>query len=342
MLAVGFGLAGCSGKTAMIEENQLKLQELVEMNAHQIGDVAQRIEQNQANLERAIGSLNSSAEQLAAQIDTVAEGHAELQRTVAANNVQMKDKVSAIEGRQQQAQKGIADLENSAVTAVADIAALSSKQRELEGLIETNGQALASRIQSMEDYQSAMQNEIRNVQAGAEKIAASLAVLAGSQAKLEEAVQSDRQQTAGRLSRIEDKQQSQQGRIQELSGNVQEVAASVKALSDNLVKLQEVLQNDTRNLAEVIEVIGQGQIESDSRAERAIRELSGAIGAIERNQAAFRNQIEEIRSSTGEMISSLTATLEQLRVSESGSVVEETSKVAKTQASAPSDLKEQN
>jgi chromosome segregation ATPase len=241
--AVSLSLAGCGKQMARIEENQLKVQALVELNAQQIGDVARRIEENQQALQDAIGNVRDSAQKLASDLASVAGEHAKLQKMVRDNNLQMTDKIAMMEQRQQNLQAGIEDVRSGTVQVAADIVGLGDKQAKLEEMIEANSRTLVSKV-----------------------------------------------------------------------------AASVDALEQNLLKLKEILQNDTRNLADIVQIIGQQQIEFEAKVERDIRGLAESMSAVEQNKAELQKQIEEVRSNTQAMISNLTTALEQLkaRVSQTG------------------------
>jgi len=241
--AVSLSLAGCGKQMARIEENQLKLQALVELNAQQIGDVAQRIEENQQALQDAIGNVRDSAQKLASDLASVAGEHAKLQKMVRDNNLQMTDKIAMMEQRQQNLQAGIEDVRSGTGQVAADIVGLGDKQAKLEQMIEANSRTLVSKV-----------------------------------------------------------------------------AASVDALEQNLLKLKEILQNDTRNLADIVQVIGQQQIEFEGKVERDIRGLAESMSAVEQNRAEFQKQVEEVQSNTQAMINNLTTALEQLkaRVSQTG------------------------
>lgn len=241
--ALSLSLAGCGKQMARIEENQLKLQGLVELNAGQIGDVARRIEENQQALQNAIGNVRDSAQKLASDLASVAGEHAKLQKMVRDNNLQMTDKIAMMEQRQQNLQAGIEDVRSGTVQVAADIVGLGDKQAKLEQMIEANSRTLVSKV-----------------------------------------------------------------------------AASVDALEQNLLRLKEVLQNDTRNLADIVQIIGQQQIEFEAKVERDIRGLAESMSAVEQNKAELQKQIEEVRSNTQAMISNLTTALEQLkaRVSQTG------------------------
>jgi predicted nucleic acid-binding Zn-ribbon protein len=339
--AVSLSLAGCGKQMARIEENQLKVQALVELNAQQISDVARRIEENQQTLQDAIGNVRDSAQKLASDLASVAGEHTKLQKMVQDNNRQIADKMAAVEQTQQNLQAGIEDVRNGTVQVAADIVSLSDKQTRLEEMIEANSRTLVSKVAAMEQDQARLQTEIKNVQVGAKQLAADLTAVAEARARLEEMVRSDRRRTDEKTAAIDQGQSSQQTEIETVKNNVRKVAASVDALEQNLLKLKEILQNDTRNLADIVQVIGQQQIEFEGKVERDIRGLAESMTAVEQNRAEFRKQIEQVQSNTQTMINNLTTALEQLkaRVSQTGPL--ESTESAKTAVSA-SQVKKQD
>jgi chromosome segregation ATPase len=299
-VAVCVGVSGCGNKMARIEENQLKLQGLVEMNAHQISKAAQQTEQNQQDLQAAIKLIRNSTEELTAQIASLGSEHTKLQATVQANNVQMSDKIGGIE----------------------------QKQQTFEGEIDA--------------YQGRIAGEIRNVQAGTAQVAADLAAVADAHARLEEAAQNERQRADGKVSVLEQDLLKQREEIEAVGGNVRKLTASVGALEENLVKLQSILQNDMQNLADVIKVVGQGQIEFEDNVERRIGELVGSMGLLEQSQAALREQTEEMASSNQAIISNLAVTLEQLKTRVSSLVPTEPSRAANTKVAVSEEVRQRN
>jgi len=336
------GLGGCGNNMARIEENQLRLQALVEMNAHQIGKAAQRAEQNQQDLQVAMNLITNSTEGLAAQIASFGSEHTKLQARIQANNAQMSDKIAGVEQKQQAFQRNIDDLQNGTVVVAADMTALGENQAKLGEMIDENRRTLAGKVKTIEDYQGRLQSEIRNVQAGTAQVAADLAAVADAHSSLEEAVQNEKERTDGKVSTLERDRLKQQKEIETIMNNVRKLTGSVGALEDNLLKLQEVLQNDMQNLADVIEVVGQGQIEFEGNVERRIGELAGSMNLLEQNQTELRKQAEEMRSSNQAVISNLAATLDQLKTRISSIVPTEPPKVAKTKVTISKEVKQQN
>ena len=299
-LAVCVGVGGCGNKMARIEENQLKLQTLVEINAHQIGKAARQAEQNKQDLQAAIELIRSSTEELTAQIASLGSEHTNLQATMQADNARMSDKIGGIE----------------------------QKQQTFESEIDA--------------YQGRIAGEIRNILAGTAQVAADLAAVADAHAKLEETTQNERQRADAKVSVIEQDLLKQRGEIETVGSSVRKLTASVGTLEENLVKLQSVLQNDMQNLADVIKVVGQGQIEFEDNVERRIGELVGSMGLLEQNQAALRKQADEMRSSNQAVISNLAVTLEQLKTRVSSLAPTEPSRVANTELAVSQEVKQRN
>jgi len=298
--AICVGAGGCGNKMARFEENQLKLQTLVEMNAHQISQAAQHAEQNQQDLQAAIKLIRDSTEELTAQIASLGSEHTKLQETVLADNAQMSDKIGGIE----------------------------QKQQTFESEIDA--------------YQQRIAGEIRNVRAGTAQVAADLAAVADAHAKLEETAQNERQRADGKVAVLEQDLLEQREQIEAIGGNVRELTASVGVLEENLLKLQSILQNDIQNLADVIKVVGQGQIEFEDNTDKRIGELVGSMGLLERSQTALREQAEEMASSNQAMINNLAVTLDQLKTRISSLAPMQPPRAVNTEVAVPEEVKQRN
>ncbi|MHC4740395.1 MAG: hypothetical protein ACYS8Z_00630 [Planctomycetota bacterium] len=324
-----FITSGCGNKMARVEENQLRLQALVEMNAQQIGKVAHRIEENQQTLQEAIESVRSSTQRLAGDIASVVGEHVELQKSVRAADAAITGKITDIEDKQ-------GNLHSLAVASAADIAALQSSHTKLQEKAKKDDQDLTKKITAVEIDQDRLQTEIENAQAGVARVAASLNAVADAHAKLEEVAKIDGERTATRISQIDQEQIAQQNEIQSMGSNVRKIVADIAALEENLGKLQEVLQNDAQNLADVVDIIRQRQTGFEGKIAKDFRELADFVRTIEQNQAKLAEQASSIQKSTQTMISDMSAAMDGLKTRTSSSEPPKVPKVAKTK-SAPSE-----
>lgn len=232
---------GCGNKMARIEENQLRLQTLVEMNAQQIGSVTKRIEENQQTLQQTIETLRSNTQKLVSDIESAVGEHVALQKSVRAADAAINAKIADIEQKQ-------ANLNTLTVASAADINALAGSHAKLQQTLKNDNQTLAKKITAAENDQERLQTEIQNAQAGVARVAASLNAIADEQAIIREAAKIDAEKTDTRLSLIDQKQIDQQNEIQSVSTNVRKIADQIASIQQNLTKLQEVLQNDTQTM----------------------------------------------------------------------------------------------
>lgn len=335
VLTAGLLAGGCGNNMARMEENQLRLQALVEMNAHQIGKVAQQIEANQENLHEAIESVRSNTENLAGDIASVVSEHVKLQKSIRAGDAQITAKITGIEDKQ-------ANLHSLTLASAADIDTLGSRHTQLEERVKSGSETLAMKITAMETDQERLQIEIENAQAGTERVFASLEALADAYTNIEDAAKNDSERTAGRISAINQNQLKQQNEIDSVGSNVRQMAAEMAAIGENLLKLQEVLQNDTRNLADVVEIIGKGQIDFKGKIEKDFLELAGSIGVIEQNQAELAQQAANMQTNTQNMINDLAAALDRLKATTSTAEAAEPPEGEESKNAPPEEAKPQN
>jgi len=279
IILISLSLTGCGEQMARLEENQLKLQSLVEANAQQISAVVSRIEQNQIDLQAALENVRNTTQKLASDITVATSEHTKLQKNVLDDNKQMTGRMAMMEQK--------------------------------------------------------LQTGIEDVQSGTMKVADDIATVVETQLKLEEAVQSDRQQMSGRIAVIEQNQTKRQSEIGSLRSSIQKVAAGVSAFEENLSKLQELLKNDTRDLAGIIEAIGQGQFEFEQKIQKDVRTLADSIDAVEQNQDKLQKQIEEVQSNTQAMIDKIMTALKKLEVLPAASAKPD--KAAKSDTTTPKD-----
>jgi len=257
------------------------------------------------------------------------------------------------EQNQQDLQAAIELIRSSTEELTAQIASLGSEHTNLQATMQADNARMSDKIGGIEQkqqtfeseidaYQGRIAGEIRNILAGTAQVAADLAAVADAHAKLEETTQNERQRADAKVSVIEQDLLKQRGEIETVGSSVRKLTASVGTLEENLVKLQSVLQNDMQNLADVIKVVGQGQIEFEDNVERRIGELVGSMGLLEQNQAALRKQADEMRSSNQAVISNLAVTLEQLKTRVSSLAPTEPSRVANTELAVSQEVKQRN
>ena len=67
-------------------------------------------------------------------------------------------------------------------------------------------------------------------------------------------------ETSGKVAAVEQSQLARQGQIEGVKDDVGKAGGSIEALEENLVKLRELLRDETSSVADIKEVFSQGQM----------------------------------------------------------------------------------
>jgi chromosome segregation ATPase len=273
VIAVFLGLAGCGEETARIEENQIQLQVMAKSNAQQIKALAAVIEQNQQELKAGFEALHTDIHSLDIHAIALGEEQAELK--------EKQDKLLA-------------------------------SQAKLQEAVQTNTRQVTAKLAAIEQNHDTLLTGMEAVQNDAQKVAAGMASVADEQAKLyagltsvtEEqeklqlTVQSNSRQLDDTSAAIEQNRQESLNVMGNLQENIQQVAANMNTLSSDLLKLQDVLQGNIRELVSLMDDSGQGQLEFQEQTRAGLVALDNSISAVKDSQSRLQSQIDNVQNST--------------------------------------------
>ena len=283
-----FLLAGCGDQMARIDENQLQLQAMVEANAQQIAVVAARIEQslgllteNQQELQVGIENVQSDVRKVAVEVATVADEQMKLHENVQSNSRQMANQTASIE--------------------------------QSLGLLTENQQGLQAGIQDV-------QNDTR-------KVAAEVAAVTQKQAKLYATVQDNSRQVTEKVALVEQSlglltegRQERQTTIDGMEQSIQQVAVGINALGEDVLKLQEILQNNIRELVSVAEVTGRDQLKFQQKIQNDLLALDDSLSAVKQsmgllteNQGSLQSRLEDMQTDARIMSTDVPQAIAKLR-----------------------------
>ena len=273
-VAIGLSLAGCGEQMARIEENQLKLQEMVKTNAEQIAAFAVYIEQNQKKLQAGVGDVQNDVRQVASDAAAFNDEQIKLHKAVQNNNLKITNKMAVIEENQNKLQVEIEDVQSQGLQVAANVTA--------------------------------------NANIAAD-IAAGLTAVGDEQIKLRQTVQNNSQQLTNRVAVIEQNQQEWQSTIEGMQENIQKVAANISSLGQNLSKLQEMLQVNALELTGIMNVNGQEQLKFQEKIQKDLLVFNDSMRAIKQSQDELQLQIENVRNSAEIMSNDIPEAIEQLK-----------------------------
>jgi DNA repair exonuclease SbcCD ATPase subunit len=153
---------------------------------------------------------------------------------------------------------------------------------------------------------------IASVQSETQKVAADLTAVTAEQARLFETVRENNEQLTDKVAVIEQAQQQRQDTIGGMQDNIMAVASSITALGEDVLRLQEILQNNIRELVSIADITGQKQIEFQDSIRKDLLTLDESLASIRQNQGNLESRIEQMRNN-GPDLSDVPAALDQLR-----------------------------
>jgi hypothetical protein len=259
-----FLFAGCGSKQmARIDENQFKLETMVEANARQIAEIATRLNQNQQELYVVIENVQNDVAKVAVDVAAVADAQMKLH------------------------------------------AAVQSGSRQVTG-------EMASLEQSQNDMTTSLGQAIAGVQSETRQVAVDVTTVTAEQTKLYEIVQENNVQLNNKVAVIEQAQQERQDTIGGMQDNVRAVAASISALGEDMLRLQEILQNNIRELVSIADITNSKQVEFQQSLKTDIQTLDESLTSLKTSQNALQSRIQEMQNDAPDF-SNMPAALDQLR-----------------------------
>lgn len=170
IVASGFVFAGCGEQFSRMEENQLKLQAMVQTNAQQLASSVARVEDNQSKVQAAVDDVHARTGQSTISIAEVRQEQMKLQQTLQNSNEQVASDMSRLE----QDQLEFATKMLTHIGTIADLAGeISTVQQgrlEHEKKMLADIRAIADAVNAIEQRQSKLEGQIGEVQDSTEVI----------------------------------------------------------------------------------------------------------------------------------------------------------------------------
>jgi chromosome segregation ATPase len=273
IVAVGLGLAGCGEETARIEQKQVQLQVMAEANMQQIKAIAAIIEENQQELKSEMDALQKDIQSVDVHAIAVGEEQVKLQETVRNNTRQLSAKLAVIEQNQGDFLGGIEAVQNDTRKVASDMTSVAEEQS---------------------------------------KLYAGMTAVTDEQARLYQIVQNNSQQLADASAVIEQDRQEWQTTMGGLQENIQQVASNMNTLSSDLLKLQDILQGNIRELVSMMDASGQGQLAFQQETREGLQALDDSISSVTQSHDRLQSQIDDVQRSTETLSREIPNVIEQL------------------------------
>ena len=255
-------LSGCS-ELAALEENQLKIQQMIEIDSQRTaGDIASiernqltlrtKIENNSQSLARDISSMEQNQQQLEKLMQQSRRQIAQVDSGIKSSSESLAGNIATVQQNQVELRGGI---QSSAKALISNIEALDRTQRNLQGGIEANSQAMVANISVIEKNQVDMRSSIELQLA---RMIKSIDVLGQNQDRLSQAVAQNSHQLSesGKTAvSLEKSLASLNQMIADVQNNTRNVNAKVVVVNDNQLKLQQGLDDKISDIMINVEKI---------------------------------------------------------------------------------------
>lgn len=252
VIVIGLALAGCGEQMARIEDQQLRLQAMVEANTEQIAAITARIEQNQEAFQAGLEDLRSTVRQVAAQTTSVGQEQLKMQETAKNSSLQMTAKIAALEQNQHELKAGIENVQNDARTRVDDLAsdvtAVASEQARLSETVQNNSRQLADNAAMIEQDRQQWAGTLEGLQENIQQVTVRMSALGEDLSKLQQTLQ---QNVRELVAMTEAASREQVNFREKTQATLRTLNDSLNAVKQNQDKLQTQIK-DVQNRAETI------------------------------------------------------------------------------------------
>lgn len=196
-----------------------------------------------------------------------------------------------------------------------EMARIEQHQIELQQLFQLNTQLMADNMKRIENNYSQLHVAVEDVQDG-NKIQTKdiIAAIGQEQAALRDTLQMHQQRLNNSIVGLERNQSLLQGGIEGLNAGVSRVSESTVGLEKNLMQLQQRFQNNNKEMANIMNVIGQRQLRSEERIQGNIQAIISTLKDVQQNQARVQEQITAVQDKGQQNNSKMIAVLEQMKV----------------------------
>ncbi|MCK4789420.1 MAG: hypothetical protein KAV87_37100, partial [Desulfobacteraceae bacterium] len=114
--------------------------------------------------------------------------------------------------------------------------------------------------------------------------------------------------------------QERQSTIDGMEQSIQQVAAGINALGEDVLKLQEILQNNIRELVSVAEVTGRDQLKFQQKIQNDLLALDDSLstvrqslGLLTENQGSLQGRLEDMQTDARIMSTDVPEAIAKLR-----------------------------
>jgi chromosome segregation ATPase len=307
------------------ETIQQALQDHNETTTRQITGLAE----NGKRIQSALDTVTATTGQTALDVTAMATRQDVLRQTLQNHDKAVDSRMVNLVNGQEQIQNSLDSVTAMTSQTALDVINMAAGQDALTQNLRNHNEAVTSRITDLASSQQQTQSGVDTVVATSGQTALDMIDLSEGQAKLAQAVRTDRQELAVRLAELVQSQQQWAQRFDAAQANVQTIAANTTALEQHLTKLQGSLQPSLDGLTSQFGAAGQSRAQFEAKVNQDIQAIVDAVAQLRQDQASLTEQMQQIQVRTQSQTKDIITAIQQLKqppaevnVSDSGTKLE--------------------
>jgi len=214
---------------------------------------------------------------------------------------------------QQQLQTGLDALTSTTTQMALDVITLDGDQAKQSEAFAAGQQELNTQLQTVAQGQQQMQSNLDTVTATTSQVALDVIALDDNQAKIEEAIQANRQELATKLTEIAQGQQQWLARFDAAEAKVEMMTSGIAALEQRVANLQGTLQTSLNDLGTLLDAESQQRVQFQDSVRQDMQSVSDSVAQLREIQAGLAEHIQRVQDSTQSQNDDILSALEQLQ-----------------------------
>ncbi len=300
--------ANVKAAAARQESMQQTLQKHDEATTRQIAGLTD----NQKQMQSGLDAVTATTGQTALDVIAMTSQQDALRQALQSHSQAVDSRMAGLAGGQEQMQGSLAFVVATSGQTALDVISMATGQDTLTQDLQSHNTAIDGRIADLANSQQQTQSGLDAVVATSGQTALDVIDLNEGQARLTQAVQTDRQELAAKLAELVQSQQQWAQRLDAAQANVQTVTTSIAALEQHLTKLQGSLQPSLDGLTSQLGANGQSRAQFEAKVNQDIQALVNVIAQLRQDQVSLADQMQQIQERTLRQTKDIITAIQQL------------------------------
>jgi chromosome segregation ATPase len=296
-----------------LDNNQTEQGKNLQANYQEVVSQLTAAAQGQQYMQGNLDIITATTTQVGLDVIALDDKQGKIGQTLQAGQQQFGPRLTQLAENQQQIDTALDTLTSTTTQVALDVIALDDNQAKQGKNLLATQQAFTAQIDTVTQGQQELQSNLDTVTATTSQVALDVITLDDNQGRIEQAVETNRQQLATRLTEIAQGQQQWLARFDAAEAKVDTMTASITAFEQRVAKLQGTLQTSLENLSTLLDTESQQRVQFQDSVRQDMQSVTDSIAQLREIQAGLAGHIRRVQDSTQSQNSDILSALEQLQ-----------------------------